>query len=126
MGQFSSKEILAIQENSLMKFFTSCMERLESKIESLSNENTLLKQEAESLKAGADFQNKWFNEAKRDLVEMRARNPEEEDIKLIEQKHQQLKEKFLSLKIDLGGITYDLAGLLRRLKVLKCGKKVTI
>ena len=109
-----------------MKFFTSCMERLENKIERLSNENTLLKQEAKSLKAGADFQNKWFKEAKRDLEDMRARNPKEEDIKLIEQKYQQLKEKFLSLKRDPGGITYDLAGLLRRLKVLKRGKKVTI
>ena len=35
-----------------MKFFTSCMERLDNKIERLSNENTLLKQEAEGLKAG--------------------------------------------------------------------------
>ena len=33
------------------------------------------------------FQNKWFEEAKRDLEEMRANNPLEEDIKLIEQKH---------------------------------------
>ena len=42
---------------------------------------------------GADFQNKWFEEAKRDLEEMRAKDPIEEDIKLIEQKHQQLEEK---------------------------------
>ena len=34
------------------------MERLENKIERPSNENTLLKQEVESLKAGEDFQNK--------------------------------------------------------------------
>ena len=36
MAKFSSeqiKEILAIQENTLMKFFTSSMERLENKIE---------------------------------------------------------------------------------------------
>ena len=39
-----------------MKFFTSSMERLENKTERLSNENTLLKQEVESLKTGADFQ----------------------------------------------------------------------
>ena len=90
MGKFTSeqiKEILAIQENTLMKLFTSSMERLENKIERLSNENTLLKQEVESLKTGADFQNKWFEEAKRDLEEMRAKDPIEEDIKLIEQKH---------------------------------------
>ena len=52
MAKFSSeqvKEILAIQENALMKFFTSSMERLENKIERLSNENTLLKQEVENL-----------------------------------------------------------------------------
>ena len=48
-----------------MKFFTSSMDRLENKIERLSNENTLLKQEVESLKAGEDFQSKWFEEAKR-------------------------------------------------------------
>ena len=52
MAKFSSeqiKEILAIHENTLMKFFTSSMERLENKIERLSNENTLLKQEVENL-----------------------------------------------------------------------------
>ena len=105
MTKFSSeqiKEILAIHENTLMKFFTS------------------------SLKTGADFQNKWFEEIKRDLEETRAKDPIEEDIKLIEQKHQQLEEKFLSLKIDLDKITYSLVGLLRRLKVLKRGKKVRI
>ena len=42
---------------------------------------------------GADFQNNWFEEAKRDLEEIRARDPIEKDIKLIEQKHQQLEEK---------------------------------
>ena len=101
MAKFSSeqiKEILAIHENTLMKFFTSSMERLENKIERLSNENTLLKQEVESLKASADFQNKWFEEAKRDLEEMRAKDPIEEDIKLIEQKHQQLEEKISELE----------------------------
>ena len=89
---------MAIHENTLMKFFTSSMERLENKIERLSNENTLLKQEVESLKASADFQNKWFEEAKRDLEEMRAKDPIEEDIKLIEQKHQQLEENISELE----------------------------
>ena len=129
MAKFSFeqiKEILAIHENTLMNFFTSSMERLENKIERLSNENTLLKQEVESLKAAADFQNKWFEKAKRDLEEMKARDPIEEDIKLIEQKRQQLVERFLSLKIDSGRISYSLVGLLRRLKVLKGGKKVRI
>ena len=69
------------------------MERLKNKTEKLSNENTLLKQEVESLQASADFQNKWFEEAKRDSEEMRAKDPIEEGIKLIEQKHQQLEEK---------------------------------
>ena len=64
-----------------MKFFNSSMERL-------SNENTMLKQKVECLKTDADFQNKWFEEAKRDLEKMRSRRPIEEDIKLIEQKHQ--------------------------------------
>ena len=76
MAKFSSeqiKEILAIHENTLIKFFTSSMERLENKIERFSNENTLLKQEVKSLKASADFQNKCFEEAKRDLEEMRAK-----------------------------------------------------
>ena len=64
MAKFSSEQIkeMAIHENTLMKFFTSSMERLENKIEMLSNENTLLKQEVESLKTGADFQNKWLEE----------------------------------------------------------------
>ena len=61
MAKFLSeqiKAILAIHENTLMKLFTSSMEKLENKIERLSNEKTLLKQEVESLKASADFQNK--------------------------------------------------------------------
>ena len=74
------------------------MERLKNKTEKLSNENTLLKQEVASLQASADFQNKWFEEAKRDLEEMRAKDPIEEDIKLIEQKHQQLEEKISELE----------------------------
>ena len=81
-----------------MKFFTSSMERLENKMERLSNENTLLKQEVEGLKTGADFQNKWFEEAKADSEEMRAKDPIEEDIKLIEQKNQQLAEKISELE----------------------------
>ena len=101
MAKFSFEEInevLAIHENTLRKFFTSSMERLENKIGRLSNENTLLKQEVESLKTGAGFQNKWFEERKRDLQEMRARDSIEEDIKLIEQKHQQLEEKISELE----------------------------
>ena len=81
-----------------MKFFTSSMERLKNKIERLSNENTLLKQEVKILTARANFQNKWFEEAKRDLEEMRAKDPIEEDIKPIEQKHQQLEETISELQ----------------------------
>ena len=51
------------------------MERLKNKVERLNNEDTLLKQEVKSLKTGADFQNTWFEEAKRDLKEIRARDP---------------------------------------------------
>ena len=57
---------------------------------------------------------------------MRARDPIVKDIKLMEQKHQQLEKKYLSLKIDLGGIAYGLVSLLKRLKTLKLGKKVRI
>ena len=89
---------MAIHENTLMKFFISSMKRLENKIERLSNKSTLLNQEVESLKTGADFQNKWFEEAKKDLEEMRAKDPIEEDIKLIEHKHQQLEEKIFELE----------------------------
>ena len=126
MAKFSPEQIKGILAIRLMKFFTSSMERLENKIESPSNENTWLKQEVESLKTGTDFENKWLEEAKRDLEEMRAKDPSEEDIQLIGQKHQQLEEKILCLKIDLGEITYGLIGLLRRQKVLKRGKKVRI
>ena len=79
---------MAIHENTLMKFFTSSMERLENK-----TKNALLEQEIESLKTSADFPSIWFEEAKRELEEMRAKDPIEEDIKLIDQKHQQLEEK---------------------------------
>ena len=56
-------------------------------MERLSNGNILLKHEVKSLKASANFQNKWFEEANRDLEETVARNPIAEDIKMIEQKH---------------------------------------
>ena len=58
MAKLSSeqiKEILDIHKNTLLKFFTSSMERLQNKTERLSNENTLLKQE--DFKTVADFQN---------------------------------------------------------------------
>ena len=67
MAKFSSEQIkgiLAIHENTLMKFFLSSMERLENKIEKLSNENTLLKQDVERLKTSANFQNKWLEQAR--------------------------------------------------------------
>ena len=50
------------------------------------------------MKIGEDFQNKWFEEAKRDSEEMSARNSIEVDIKLTEQKHQRLAEKFSELE----------------------------
>ena len=52
--------------------------------------------------ASADLQNKWFQEAKRDLLKMRARNPITGDINLIEQKHQQLEEKIHALEESIG------------------------
>ena len=52
----------------------------------------LLKQ-VESLKTGRDFQNKWFEETKKDLDEMRAKDLKEKDIKLIDLKDLQLEEK---------------------------------
>lgn len=58
----------------------------------------MLKQELECLKRRANFQDKWFEEVKRDLEEMRAIDPIEEDIKLVEQKHQQLQETISELK----------------------------
>ena len=59
----------------------------------VSNENTLFKQEVESLKTGVDFQINSFEEAKSNLEEMRAGDPIEEDIKLKDKKHQLLEEK---------------------------------
>ena len=50
----------------LIELFTSSMERLENKIERLSNEKTLLKQEVENLKAGADFQKKQKRKKQRE------------------------------------------------------------
>ena len=64
--------------------FTTSMEMLENKKGRLSNENTLLKQEVESLKAGADFKNKYFEEIKRDLEDMRSIDAIEEGVNLIE------------------------------------------
>ena len=74
------------------------MEMLENKKGRLSNENTLLKQEVESLKTGADFGSKYFEEVKRDLEDMRSIDAIEEGINLIKKKHRQLEEKNFELK----------------------------
>ena len=74
------------------------------------------------MKTSVDFQNDWFEDTNRDLGEMRVRDTIEEDIKLIEQKHQQLEGKISKLEDR----SYGLVSLLRRLKVLKRGKKVRI
>ena len=58
----------------------------------------MLKQEVKSLKRGADFENTWFEEAERDLEKVMAKDPIEEAIKVIEQKHQQLEEKISELE----------------------------
>ena len=50
------------------------------------------------MKTFADFQNKWFAEAKRDLEEMMARDLLGEDIKRIEQKQQQLEDTIYELE----------------------------
>ena len=50
------------------------------------------------MKTCADFLNKWFAEAKRDLEEMMARDLLGEDIKRIEQKQQQLEDKIYELE----------------------------
>ena len=50
------------------------------------------------MKTCADFPNKWFAEAKRDLEEMMARDLLGEDIKRIEQKQQQLEDKIYELE----------------------------
>ena len=55
MAKFSPEQILAIHENTLMKFFASSIERLENQIGRLSNEKKLLKREVESLKTSVDF-----------------------------------------------------------------------
>ena len=83
------------------------MESLENKIETLSNQTTLLKQEVESLKV-AVFQNKQFEGAKRDVEKVRVRDPVEKDIKLSEAPP--ISKKCLNLKIDPRGITYGLVG----------------
>ena len=57
---------------------------------------------------------------------MRVINPIEDDIKLIEQRHQQLEEIISELEDSSGVITYGLVGLLSRLQMLKCRKKVRI
>ena len=57
---------------------------------------------------------------------MRVINPIEDDIKLIEQRHQQLEEIISELEDSSGVITYGLVGLLSRLQMLKRRKKVRI
>ena len=57
---------------------------------------------------------------------MRVINPIEDDIKLIEQRHQQLEEIISEFEDSSGVITYGLVGLRSRLQMLKRRKKVRI
>ena len=78
---------MAFHEYTIMKFFTSSMERLENKNGRISNQNAFLKREIESFSTWADFQNKWIE----------ARNHIAQNIILAEQK-QQLEEKISELE----------------------------
>ena len=99
-AKFSSeqiKEILSINKNTLMKFFTSSMERLENRIERHSNENTLLNKKSKASRQVQIFKTNGLKK-QREIQRMRAKDPIEEDIKLVEQKHQQLEEKISELE----------------------------
>jgi predicted nucleic acid-binding Zn-ribbon protein len=49
---------MKIQEETILRFFNSTMDRVEKKIEKLSTENVLLKKEMTELKSSMDFHSK--------------------------------------------------------------------
>ena len=59
------KDIIAMHEETMMKFFNSTIERFESKIDVLTQENHTLKKEIQELQASASFQNEHIEEIKK-------------------------------------------------------------
>ena len=63
------KELLDIQENTIIKIFTNRIENLESKITSMQEENKKLKGEVKALQESIEFQYETYENMKKDMME---------------------------------------------------------
>ena len=57
------KEILDVQDNTLMKFFNTAIERLERKVDNLTTENAVLKKKVADLKSSMQFHSDTIDES---------------------------------------------------------------
>ena len=57
------KEVLDVQDNTLMKFFNTAIERLERKVDNLTTENAVLKKKVADLKSSMQFHSDTIDES---------------------------------------------------------------
>lgn len=61
------QEVMKIQEETILRFFNSAMDRMEKKIEKLSEENVLLKKDMTNLKSSMDFHSEIVDDKMKDV-----------------------------------------------------------
>ena len=61
------QEVMKIQEETILRFFNSAMDRMEKKIEKLSEENVLLKKDMTNLKSSMNFHSEIVDDKMKDV-----------------------------------------------------------
>ena len=96
------KELLDIQENTIIKIFTNRIENLESKIISMQEENKQLKGEVKALQESIEFQNETYENMKKDMTEEKQKleidNRNNEVVEKLIQQNTEMKEQIAELE----------------------------
>ena len=94
------KEILVIQENTLMKFINTVIERLERKVDNLTTKNVVLQKEMDDFKSLMQFYSDIIDEKllQVDTSVSQVYNVNDENIKTLIDDHKNLHVKVRDLK----------------------------
>ena len=96
------KELLDIDENTIIKLFTNRIENLESKITSMQEESKQLKGEVEALQKSVEFQNQIYENMKKDMTEEKQKletdDRNNEEVQKLIQQNTEMKEQIAELE----------------------------
>ena len=96
------KELLDIHENTIIKLFTNRIEKLESKITSMQEENKQLKGEVKALQESIEFQNETYENMKKDMTEEKQKletdDRNNEEVQKLIQQNTEMKEQIAELE----------------------------